>query len=97
MALPIPGLRSIPLPRPPSPPVPPVPVPLPNRALVPALRRLELVVWALCVVLTTAFVAVAITGAFVVASQPLTLPLVSLLTAVVAGTVGFVVADLLFE
>ena len=95
MALPIPGLRSLPLPSPPSPPRPPLP--LPDRALLPTLRRVELAVWTLCVVVAAAFLAVSVAGAFVVASRPLTLPMALLLIAVVLGTLAFVAGDLVFE
>ena len=93
MALPIPGLRSLPLPSPPTPPLPP----LPDRQLTPTLRRVELGVWTLCVVLTAVFVATALAGAFAVASQPLTLPVAALLVSAVAGTLAFVAADVRFE
>ena len=63
MALPIPGLRSLPLPTPPTPPLPP----LPDRELTPTLRRVELGGWTLCVVLTAVLVVTALAGAFVVA------------------------------
>jgi hypothetical protein len=93
LPLPIPRPRSLPLPTPPTPPLPP----LPDRALLPRLRRLEVAVWTVCVVLTTVFLAVSVAGAFVVASRPVPLPVGALLAAAVAGTLGFVAVDLVFE
>jgi hypothetical protein len=92
MALPIPGLRSLPLPSPPTPPLPP----LPERELTPTLRRVELGVWTLCVVLTATLVFATLAGAFVVASRPLTLPVAAPLVSVAVGTLAFVAADVIF-
>ncbi|WP_372909576.1 hypothetical protein [Salinigranum sp.] len=75
-----------------------IPIPIPaDRPLGETLRRVETAVWSLCTLATALLLVACVAGAFVVAAQPVTLPVASLLACVVVGTLAFVVADVVSE